>query len=455
MKKFLASLVNEPWLVNEAWLKSMVQNFLMDDFTMDKKALQILKSEKLSGTQSAQIRGSKAYVPISGPIFSKPNILTEWFGIGMILDDLVGDIQSMLKNPEVESILLNIDSPGGTVTGINEAANFIKEASKEKPITAYVGGTGASAAYWLASAADEIILDATARVGSIGVVVAYPNPQSDNKDYIEIVNTASPNKRPDVATKEGKKVITKELDALAEVFINTIAVNRNVSQEKVVSDFGKGGVLVGQKAVDVGMADKLGSFEGLMADNNYEGDISMKLTIDKLKAEHKELYDQIVASVTPDTSDLEASYKKEIESKDTEIAGLKEKLKASQTNEEGLTDRVKALEKRDAIRDEEALKLKAESIMTSALSASSLPERIVAKVGQVDYNKHVTEGKLDVAAYTKAVNAEVKDWEESIATTVAPVQGPTTPIKPPAAFDNADDEAVSRMLGYIQKEEAK
>ena len=449
MKKFLASLLNEPWLIEEAWLEMMVQSFLGSEVATDPKMLEILKSDRLMGTRSAKIRGSKAIVPIHGPIFSRPNILTEWLGIGMVLGNITGDIQSLLENPDIESIILDIDSPGGTVTGINEASNFIKVASEKKPITAYVGGVGASAAYWLASAANEIVLDATSRVGSIGVVVAYPSPQADNDGYIEIVNTASPNKRPDISTKEGKKVITAELDDLAEVFISTVATNRKVSEDTVLSKFGKGGILVGQKAISAGMADRLGSFEELMTENNEEGDFTMKLTVDMLKADHKDVYDQVVASITPDTSGDTAllAAQEALAVANTEKKELEDKLAASQTNEQGLSERVVALEKRDILRDEEATKAKANSIMDGALRASSLPERVQAKVTKVDYNKYMTEGKLDVTAFTDAVNAEVKDWEDTIVST-SPIQSNSTP--PKANDTDGDDEVVSRLLGHIQ-----
>ena len=449
MKKFLASLLNEPWLIEEVWLEMMVQSFLGSEVATDPKMLEILKSDRLMGTRSAKIRGSKAVVPIHGPIFSRPNILTEWLGIGMVLGNITGDIQSLLENPDIESIILDIDSPGGTVTGINEASNFIKVASEKKPITAYVGGVGASAAYWLASAANEIVLDATSRVGSIGVVVAYPSPQADNDGYIEIVNTASPNKRPDISTKEGKKVITAELDDLAEVFISTVATNRKVSEDTVLSKFGKGGILVGQKAISAGMADRLGSFEELMTENNEEGDFTMKLTVDMLKADHKDVYDQVVASITPDTSGDTAllAAQEALAVANTEKKELEDKLAASQTNEQGLSERVVALEKRDILRDEEATKAKANSIMDGALRASSLPERVQAKVTKVDYNKYMTEGKLDFTAFTDAVNAEVKDWEDTIVST-SPIQSNSTP--PKANDTDGDDEVVSRLLGHIQ-----
>jgi len=458
VKNFLASLLNEPWLIEEAWLEMMVQSFLGSDMPTDPKMLEVLKSERLMGTRSASIRGSKAIVPIHGPIFSRSNILTEWLGIGMVLGDVTSDIQKILDNPDVESILLDIDSPGGTVTGINEASNFIAEASKEKPITAYVGGVGASAAYWLASAADEIVLDATSRVGSVGVVVAYPNPQEDNDGYIEIVNTASPNKRPDVSTEQGKKVVTAELDDLADVFIATVASNRGVSESVVRSDFGKGGVLVGQKAISAGMADRLGSFEELMAENNKyeEGDFEMKLTVDTLKADHKDVYDQVIASVNPDTSVSDAALlaaQEALATSETEKTDLAAKLAASQTNEEGLSTRVVALEKRDILRDEEALKTQASGIMSGALTASSIPERIHSKVTPIDYNKHMTDGKLDVAAFTAAVDAEVKEWEETLGSTAEPIQGMSTP---PKTDDSTEENAdVDRMLAHIQtKKEA-
>lgn len=458
MKKFLASLLNEPWLIEEAWLEMMVQSFLGGDPTADPKMLEVLKSDRLMGTRSATIRGSKAIVPVHGPIFARPNFLTEYLGIGMTLTDFSQDVQKLMDNPDVESILLDVDSPGGTVTGINEASNFIAEASKEKPITAYVGGVGASAAYWLASAADEIVLDATSRVGSVGVVVAYPSPQEDDDGYIEIVNTASPNKRPDVSTEQGKKVITAELDDLADVFIGTIAKNRGVSEATVRSDFGKGGVLVGQKAVSAGMADRLGSFEELMAENNKyeEGDFEMKLTVDKLKADHKDVYDQVVASVTPDTSvkDAElASAQAALTASEAEKTDLATKLAASKSNEEGLSTRVVALEKRDVLRDEEALKNQASGIMTGALNASSIPERLHSKVTPIDYNKHMTDGKLDVAAFTAAVDAEVKEWETTLESVSSPVQGMSTP--PKAEETAEEDEVVARLLGHIQtKKEA-
>jgi hypothetical protein len=83
---------------------------------------------------------------------------------------------------------------------------------------------------------------------------------------IEIVSSQSPKKRPDPATEEGRAQVQEMLDDLAAVFIEDVARFRAVSEETVLSDFGRGGVLVGARAVTAGLADGLGSFEGVLAE---------------------------------------------------------------------------------------------------------------------------------------------------------------------------------------------
>ena len=83
------------------------------------------------------------------------------------------DVRAAANDPNVSSILLRIDSPGGTVAGTADAASDIKAARKKKPVWAHIDDLGASAAYWLASQADMVFANnPTAMVGSIGTYVA-------------------------------------------------------------------------------------------------------------------------------------------------------------------------------------------------------------------------------------------------------------------------------------------
>jgi ClpP class serine protease len=147
---------------------------------------------------------------------------------------------------------------------------MIFKAKEQKTVIAYVYGLGASAAYWIASAASEIVLAETGEVGSIGVVAAYTSRKEERKkkgieDY-EIVSSQSPNKRPDPATQTGKSQIQATVDQLADIFIGAIARNRGVEVKDVLENYGKGGVLVGNEAIESGLADRIGSLETLITE---------------------------------------------------------------------------------------------------------------------------------------------------------------------------------------------
>lgn len=189
---------------------------------------------------------------------------------------LATDIRQALDNPAVKAIVLNIDSPGGVASGINELADMIYAGRSQKRIVAYVGGTGASAAYWIASAAHEVVVDDTAMVGSIGVVVEVLVDAATGKGAkrYEIVSRNAPNKRPDLATEQGRAKVGETVDAMAAVFENKVARNLGVAPGRVPAMGGHGGLLVGSAAVKSGLAHRLGSLEGLIASLSKGGAVA-------------------------------------------------------------------------------------------------------------------------------------------------------------------------------------
>lgn len=232
------------------------------------EALAAKLGRPLDNTRTVERRDGVAIVPITGPVFRYANMFTNISG-ATSTQVLATDIQTALDDPSVKSIVLNIDSPGGEAAGINELANLIYHARAKKPIHAYIGGVGASGAYWIASAASTVTVDATALVGSIGVVMTYTDTQArDEKSGIkqyEIVSSASPDKRLDMSTQAGRAKAQATVDSLAAVFMSSVARNRGVSTDKVKNDFGRGGLLVGAAAVKAGLANGLGSLESIIA----------------------------------------------------------------------------------------------------------------------------------------------------------------------------------------------
>jgi signal peptide peptidase SppA len=222
----------------------------------------------LQNTRSVTVRDGVAIIPLTGPIFPRANTLSQISSGATSLQVLSNDLHQAIEDPNISAILLDVDSPGGVAFGPAEMAELIREANGIKPVTAYVSGMAASAAYWIASGAGEIVAHKSAMLGSIGVVTAMSvqeAPGTDGRRTIEIVSSNAKNKRPDPSTDEGKSVIREELDAIEAQFVGAVAANRSVPASTVLTRFGQGGMVAAEKAVAVGMADRLGTFEEVLA----------------------------------------------------------------------------------------------------------------------------------------------------------------------------------------------
>lgn len=223
----------------------------------------------LDNTRAVTVRDGVATIPVTGPLFRYANLFTEVSG-ATSYEVLATDLTAALDDPNVHAILLAVDSPGGEANGVNELAELIFEARDQKPIWAHVSGDGMSGAYWLAAAADEVVIGELGITGSIGVVAMFVDYTEADKmaglKTFEIVSSQSPKKRPDPNESEGRAQIQRTIDDLAEVFIGAVARYRDVSPETVLAEFGKGDVFVGERAVEAGLADRVADFEDVHAE---------------------------------------------------------------------------------------------------------------------------------------------------------------------------------------------
>lgn len=254
----------QPWLM----LPDSLDNLLAIAERMgDPMALETQLGRRLENSRSVTLRDGVAVVPVVGPIFRYANLFTEISG-ATSTQVLATDIREALDNPAVKAIVLNIDSPGGVASGINELAEMIHAGRSQKRIVAYIGGSGASGAYWIASAANEIVIDETGIAGSVGVVVeAVVDGESANgRKRYQIVSRNAPNKRPDISTEEGRAKVAETIDALEDVFVSKVARNLGVAAEHVPGMGDHGGLRVGAAAVEAGLAHRIGSLEGLITE---------------------------------------------------------------------------------------------------------------------------------------------------------------------------------------------
>lgn len=261
----------EPWAISEAGMQLVLAVWTRGEQFSDVLAkARADRGDKplVNDTGSYRVEGGVAVIPIVGPLMRHADMFSEISGATSYAG-IRKDLSAALADGDVHSILLKIDSPGGECNGCGELADQIRAAHAKKRVTAYVEGYGASGGYWLAAAAGRIICSPTAVLGSIGVRCAVTDDAGAQEKlgvkHIEIVSSQSPAKR---GTPIDDGVIARvqaHADALCDVFIESVANFRGVTEKKVQRDFGGGAVFVGRDAVKAGLADEIGSFDSTLA----------------------------------------------------------------------------------------------------------------------------------------------------------------------------------------------
>ncbi|MHC4464309.1 MAG: signal peptide peptidase SppA [Planctomycetota bacterium] len=220
-------------------------------------------------TRFNKITGQVHILPLQGMLTPKASILSLFLG-GTPLDFFAEAFDSAMANDKVGAIVLDIDSPGGSVYGVHELAEKIYKARGKKPIIASVNGLGASAAYWIASAADEIVVTPSGEVGSIGVIAIHEDISGLNEKlglkYTML--TAGKYKAEGIEheplTDEAKDALQQRVDEYYDMMTKDIARNRGVTQAKVKSGFGEGRVLGAKQAKTAGVIDHIATMERVL-----------------------------------------------------------------------------------------------------------------------------------------------------------------------------------------------
>jgi signal peptide peptidase SppA len=254
------------WAINQSKLEE-INAFIVHMLSSGQKiefAGEAKDYEKASIFSANNGHQSIALIPVFDTITQRANLFSRWSG-GTSTDILQQDIRTALDDPEVIGLLLNVNSPGGTVHGTKAVADLIFESRGKKPIIAFCDGLMCSAAYWIGSSADSLIVSETALVGSIGVVATHYD-LSKRDEQAGIVRTeiyAGKYKR--IATDthrltdEGKASIQERVDTYYSIFVADVARGRGVDAEKAL-EMADGREFVGSQAVAAGLVDRIGTF---------------------------------------------------------------------------------------------------------------------------------------------------------------------------------------------------
>lgn len=313
MKKAIDAVLAAPWAITPEYMEVIASIATREhEYAGNLQALEARLGRPLGNTLQATVRDGVAIIPMEGPLFKRAGFFAQMSG-ATDYATLALDITTALDDPSVQAVLLQIDSPGGEVSGTSELASLI--AGAKKPVWAFVEGTMASAAFWLGSAARRIVAADTALIGSVGVMSGYTvkDAKPGEKSY-RFVSSQSPNKNAGPDTEAGAAQSQTIVDSLAQVFIETLAQNRNTTPENVAESYGKGAVFVAAEAQKRGMIDSIGTFESTLEALKQElnsMDYS-KLTVAALTENRADLVAEITAAAIasveqPDVAAIQAA----------------------------------------------------------------------------------------------------------------------------------------------------
>ena len=265
-----AAIVDRPWAIRGSVLDVIV------DLVAFRAAGGRLTAEEIEGRVGAvrrepsrQAPSGVARIPISGVLVPKASAFNDMSG-GTSAEQISGMLASAVASPDVASIVLDVDSPGGMVDGIPELAAEIRAARERKPIVAVANTEAASAAYWLASQASRVVASPSARVGSIGVITAHEDRSARDEQRgikTKVVSAGrykaegSPH---EALSEEGEAHLQSMVNEFYGMFVDAVASARGVKASDVRDGYGEGRILTASQALSAGLIDEVGTLDAVL-----------------------------------------------------------------------------------------------------------------------------------------------------------------------------------------------
>lgn len=247
----MQKVFSEPWLIMPQAHEAIQQSLL--NHVNDSKIMDGINHEQ-EQEQTQQTGENVAYIQLYG-IVGKHLSGMEMACGGCSLDKVSAELQAAAADPNIDKILLDVDSPGGTITGVPELAHLIREIKAETPIFSFTDSMMGSAAMWIASASSGILATPSAKVGSIGAYLAFnDNSAKMEKDGTKLLLfEAGDHKaiglRP--PTVEESKILQDRVEAIHEDFKASILIER----PSVIDSTMQGLVYSGIEAEALGLVD--------------------------------------------------------------------------------------------------------------------------------------------------------------------------------------------------------
>lgn len=221
----------------------------------------------------ARTEGKVAIIPIYGTIMPRADVFTDISG-GTSLQKVQAQLLKADRDSDISTIVLDIASPGGSVELVPETAEVIRGLQTR---TVAVSNTdAASAAYWLAASADELVVTPSGEVGSIGVWTAHQNISgAQQKAGVQTTLISAGKYKVEgnpfgPLDDEARDAIQAKVDHYYDMFVADVALGRGVPASVVREGFGQGRMVTAPEAVREGMADRIATLNQVLSETGTE-----------------------------------------------------------------------------------------------------------------------------------------------------------------------------------------
>jgi signal peptide peptidase SppA len=269
MNGLWAELVNRCWCILPDYLQGMqraARNTAGSILNGDQLAA--MKEEPLAVVRAGAAKGKAvAIIPIRGMIRQRGGGLFGFLFGGASTEGIGAAFRQALADDTVGAIVLDVDSPGGTTFGVPELAAEILAGRERKPVVAVASGYMASAAYWIASAAGEIVAAPSAMVGSIGVYYMHVDWSKELEAAgikVTLIHAGkykvedSPHAP---LADDARARLQAQVDEMYTMFVDAVAAGRKTTPKAVREGYGEGAVLTAKEAKAAGLVDRIATLQ--------------------------------------------------------------------------------------------------------------------------------------------------------------------------------------------------
>lgn len=217
-----------------------------------------------------QFVGGTAVLPMAGVIVQRPSVYTA-YGFATSTEQFLAAHRSLLADEGVRSIVWDIDSPGGSVAGVPEAAGeLLAMRGSGKRVVAFSNTVMASAAYWLGSAAEEVVAAPSSITGSIGVVMVHADQSRANDragvgiSYVHASRYKVEGNPDTPLSADARGAMQQAVDDYYHQFAGAVAKARGTTAAAVRGGYGEGRAVTAGRARAAKLVDRVAAFDDLL-----------------------------------------------------------------------------------------------------------------------------------------------------------------------------------------------